>query len=77
MTSQDLIAKIDESKRRYDLQALREEYAPHYQFAEFQIGYTDYILGRSRNPFGLDGVACQSWDRGAECAMRAKTAGLI
>jgi len=77
MTSQDLIAKIDESKRRYDLQAIREGYAPYHNFAEFQIGYTDYILGRSHNPFGLDGVACQSWDRGAECAMKAKRAGLI
>jgi hypothetical protein len=48
---------------------LFEEYAPYHNFAEFHIGFDDYTKGRYRNPFGSS-VAGQSWDRGAEAAMR-------
>jgi len=57
-----------------DLEAkIREEYAPYHVFAEFQIGWTDWKNGRTRNPFG-DSVAGQSWDRGAEAQMRYQRA---
>ncbi len=49
---------------------LELEYAPYHRFCEFQVGYQDYLDGRARNPYGVDNVAAQGWDRGAECAMR-------
>ncbi len=51
-------------------QRFTAEYAPYDRFAGFAIGYQDYLDGRARNPFGTDNATAQSWDRGAECAMR-------
>ena len=45
-----------------------ERYAPYHNFAEFEIGYHDYLAGRN-NPH-MSGVGQQAYDRGAECAMR-------
>jgi hypothetical protein len=50
--------------------AIRAEYAPYDRFAEFEIGWDDYLARRVRNPYSAECVAAQSWDRGAEAAMR-------
>jgi hypothetical protein len=50
--------------------AIRAEYKPYDRFAEFEIGWTDYLTRRMRNPYGADSVAAQGWDRGAEAAMK-------
>jgi hypothetical protein len=53
---------------------IQELYAPYHNFAEFHIGWQDYLDRRYRNPYG-DGVAAQGWDRGAEAAMKWEQAG--
>ncbi len=48
-----------------DLEAkIRAEYAPYHNFMEFEIGWTDWKNGRTRNPYDPNSVAAQGWDRG-------------
>jgi hypothetical protein len=54
---------------------IQAQYAPYHQFAEFHIGWQDYLDRRYRNPYGTEGVAAQGWDRGAEAAMKWERAG--
>ncbi len=61
------------TKRRIRI-AIENTYAPYNHFAEFAVGYQDYLDGRARNPYGAEGVAAQGWDRGAECAMQVMQA---
>jgi hypothetical protein len=56
---------------KFDIQ---RAYAPYNNFAEFHIGWNDWLSRRTRNPYG-DGVAAQAWDRGAEAAMKWERAG--
>jgi hypothetical protein len=66
------LAEEDAMKTKREIQA---EYAPHDRFAEFHIGWQDYLDRHLRNPYGAEGVAAQSWDRGAEAAMKWERAG--
>lgn len=47
------------------------EYAPYDTMPEFRVGFDSYQSGRfHRNPYDLDSVAAQAWDRGLLAAAR-------
>jgi hypothetical protein len=56
------------------LAELRNEYRPYDTLPEFNDGFASYAEMKFSNPY--DGVGAQAWDRGLECAMKAKRFGL-
>jgi len=54
------------------LAELRHEYRPYDTLPEFDDAFLAYVQGLYSNPWGLNTVSAQAWDRGQECASRWK-----
>lgn len=54
----------------YELSAICEQYLPHNTHAVFYQGFVAYRLGQHRNPYDLNSVTAQAFDRGQQAAMR-------
>lgn len=52
------------------LRQMAETYAPYHRYEAFYSGQVAYGEGRFDNPFPLDSVYAQAWDRGLEFGMR-------